>query len=95
MGLKEGVATLREQVDQQLEFIEWLKSNELYNPNESGVTMQKMYAVWEGIRDDNNKLIRKWKAKSDSYKHFRHLLNMGHPDQIYTQCVNELKELLK
>jgi hypothetical protein len=52
MTLKKGIEILKSGVERQMEFIEWLKSKELYNPNESGVTMQKMYAVWEGIRSE-------------------------------------------
>lgn len=47
MTLKDSIATLKERVDNQLEFIEWLKSKGLYNPMESAHTIQRMYEVWQ------------------------------------------------
>jgi hypothetical protein len=47
MSLKKGIKILKDRVDKQLEFIEWLKSKGLYDPMESAGTMQKMHNVWE------------------------------------------------
>jgi hypothetical protein len=47
MSLKKGIKILKDRVDKQLEFIEWLKSKGLYDPMESADTMQKMHNVWE------------------------------------------------
>ena len=53
MSLKEGLETLKGQVNEQLEFIEWLKSKGMYNPLESAPTMQKMHMVWKHMREDS------------------------------------------
>ncbi|MHA1972838.1 MAG: hypothetical protein ACTSW1_07590 [Candidatus Hodarchaeales archaeon] len=50
MGLKKGIVILKEKVDKQLEFIEWLKDKGLYNPMESADTMQKMHNVWKAMK---------------------------------------------
>lgn len=55
MGLKEGINILKSGIDQQLEFITWLKTKDLYDVNESSVNMQKLYAVWKGVHLDYNK----------------------------------------
>jgi hypothetical protein len=34
-------------IQKQLEFVEWLKENRVYNPLEPAATMQKMHKVWE------------------------------------------------
>jgi len=66
MGLKKGIDILKKQVNEQLEFIEWLKSKELYNGMESAVTMRKMQAVWKAAMKENEensmakKKLRLW-----------------------------------
>jgi hypothetical protein len=52
MTLKKGIDILKEGVDQQLEFIDWLKDRKLYNPMDSAATMNKMFDVWKGIKND-------------------------------------------
>ncbi len=47
MGLKKGIKILKSGVERRLEFIEWLKSNDLFNPMDSAATMQKMHEVRE------------------------------------------------
>ena len=39
--------TDKETIKRQLQFVEWLKKNGLYNPMESAYTMQKLQKVWE------------------------------------------------
>lgn len=51
MSLKKGIDILKQKVDRQLEFVEWLKSKGLYNPIESAQTMNKMHAVWEAMQE--------------------------------------------
>ena len=38
---------MSEVIKRQQAFVEWLKSEGMYNPMESGDTMQKMHRVWE------------------------------------------------
>ena len=49
MTLKDGIAHLKGEVDRQLEFIKWLKSEGMYNPMESAYTMQRMEKVWKKL----------------------------------------------
>ena len=51
MGLKEGIQKLEAKIDDQLAFIKWLKSNGLYNPNDSAHTMRKMHEVWQAMKE--------------------------------------------
>ena len=39
----------KQTIKDQQQFIEWLKKNGLYNPLESGETMQKMHDVWAAM----------------------------------------------
>jgi hypothetical protein len=43
----DNAAIAKELVKRQLEFVEWLKENSMYNPMESAETMQKMHEVWK------------------------------------------------
>ncbi len=52
MSLKEGIKILKEQIDKQLEFIEWLKTKGLYNEMDAAYTMQKMHEVWQAMKED-------------------------------------------
>jgi len=51
MGLKEGIQKIEAKIDDQLAFIKWLKSNGLYNPNDSAHTMRKMHEVWQAMKE--------------------------------------------
>ncbi|MDX2350631.1 MAG: hypothetical protein QNK32_09600, partial [Porticoccus sp.] len=44
------VEKLTPEIKKQLEFIEWLKANDIYNPMESSHTMRQMHRVWEESR---------------------------------------------
>lgn len=39
-------------VAEQQEFIEWLKSKEMYNPMDSGYMMIKMFNVWKVMKNE-------------------------------------------
>jgi hypothetical protein len=51
-GLKNGIKILKQKVDIQIKFIEWLKTKGLYIPTESGHIMQKMFEVWEAMKEE-------------------------------------------
>jgi len=53
MSLKKGIEILQEGVQEQLDFIKWLKEKGLYNPMESAITMCKMQAVWKAAKEDD------------------------------------------
>lgn len=38
-------------LDEQEEFIEWLKSKEMYNPFATAPTMKSMFDVWKAMKD--------------------------------------------
>jgi len=52
-GLRESIAILKKTIDKQEEFIKWLESKGLYEPMENTVTMNKMYKVWEALKEEN------------------------------------------
>jgi len=54
MALKQGISLLKDEIDEQLEFIEWLKEKEMYDPMESGNTMNKMYKVWKTVKEEHD-----------------------------------------
>ena len=68
MSLKEGLETLKGQVNEQLEFIEWLKSKGMYNPLESAPTMQKMHMVWEAMHEESYSFGVLWESVSAWFK---------------------------
>ncbi len=35
-----------DELEKQMEFVEWLKAKDIYNPMESAHVMQKMFEVW-------------------------------------------------
>jgi DNA repair exonuclease SbcCD ATPase subunit len=39
--------TEKNKINQQIQFVEWLKENGIYNPMESGECMNKMFQVWK------------------------------------------------
>lgn len=43
-----------EGIDRQLEFIDWLKSKGIYNSMETGHVMQKMYVVWQKMKEETS-----------------------------------------
>ena len=45
------VKLLKDDIDEQLEFIKWLKEKEMYDPMESGNTMNKMFKVWKAATE--------------------------------------------
>jgi hypothetical protein len=51
-GLKNGIKILKDQVDRQLEFIEWLKTKGLYRTTESAHITQKLYEVREAMKEE-------------------------------------------
>jgi DNA-directed RNA polymerase subunit RPC12/RpoP len=47
-------------IQQQQEFVEWLKSKDLYNALESAPTMQRMFEVWKAMKSDGKMDVRCW-----------------------------------
>jgi len=47
-----SVSDEKKTVDLQLQFVEWLKLNKMYNINLSATTMQSMYDVWVKTREE-------------------------------------------
>lgn len=45
-------------IQEQIQFVEWLKEKGLYNPIESAATMQKMHSVWLAARAGEKNTIQ-------------------------------------
>ena len=41
-----------DEIKQQLDFVEWLKNQGIYNPMESAHTMRRMFSVYNSINAD-------------------------------------------
>jgi len=54
MALKQGISLLKEDIAEQLEFIEWLIERGMYNPMESGITTNKMFKVWKTMKEEHD-----------------------------------------
>ena len=46
-------------IKEQLEFVEWLKTQGMYNPMESGITMEKMFRVYVDSKKSRDEEIKK------------------------------------
>ncbi len=44
---------MNERIQQQREFVEWLKEKGLYYALDSEFTMQKMFRVWKAMKEDH------------------------------------------
>jgi len=51
-SFKDSLKILKDQVDEQLEFIAWLKKKGLYNDTESAAIMNKMHEVWKAAKEE-------------------------------------------
>jgi len=49
-----------DRIKQQQEFVEWLKSKDLYNALESATAMQKMFQVWKAMKDEGKMDVGCW-----------------------------------
>jgi hypothetical protein len=56
---------MSELIKEQEEFVEWLRSKEMYDPMESGRIMQKMFLVWKAMSETPSKeqAIATWKER--------------------------------
>lgn len=48
--IEDNPKTNDEVIKLQLEFVDWLKSNNLYNQMDTAYTMRKMQSIWEAMK---------------------------------------------
>ena len=99
MTLKDGIATLKERVNKQLEFIKWLKSKKMYTSMDSAYTMNRMHKVWE-TTDKKVYLVIGYSGEHDSYQHWiaKAFFDKDLADDYRINCVAEsgrIKEAIK
>lgn len=51
-------------MERQLEFVEWLKGNGMYNQLASDTTMQHMFEVWEKLIQPKHETVAEWEKRT-------------------------------
>ena len=57
-----------DRIREQQEFVEWLKIQGMYNPMESGLTMEKMFCVYMAGKESCDEEIKKLEGKNSDLR---------------------------
>ena len=86
--------TEKEQIAEQLEFVEWLKARGMYNPMESARAMQAMHAVWKAQRVEIQRLEALEALVFDGYVVHSHVAPEA-KGRTRTQNVSDVLDAMK